>query len=77
MRRIRAARWHARSTRGFVVAFADHLTPGLEGADVVFPAASYAEKEGTMTHPDGRLQRLRQAIGHPARCASPRSCWPS
>jgi NADH-quinone oxidoreductase subunit G len=34
-------------------------------ADVVFPAASYAEKEGTMTHADGRLQRVRQAIGHP------------
>ena len=28
-------------------------------ADVVFPAESYAEKEGTVTHPDGRLQRLR------------------
>src|SRR5690606_26468288 len=25
----------------------------------------YPEKEGTLTHPDGRLQRLRQAIGHP------------
>ena len=28
-------------------------------ADVVFPAESHAEKEGTVTHPDGRLQRLR------------------
>jgi NADH-quinone oxidoreductase subunit G len=56
---------------GFVVAFVDHLTPGLEGADVVFPAASYAEKEGTMTHPDGRLQRLRQAIGHPGEVRQP------
>ena len=56
---------------GFVVAFADHLTPGIEGANVVFPAASYAEKEGTMTHPDGRLQRLRQAIGHPGEVRQP------
>jgi NADH-quinone oxidoreductase subunit G len=24
----------------------------------------YAEKEGTVTHPDGRIQRVRQAIGH-------------
>ena len=32
---------------------------------MVFPAESYAEKEGTLTHPDGRLQRLRPAIGHP------------
>ena len=28
-------------------------------ADVVLPAESYAEKEGTVTHPDGRLQRVR------------------
>jgi NADH-quinone oxidoreductase subunit G len=55
----------------FVVAFADHMTPALESADVVFPAASYAEKEGTMTHPDGRLQRLRQAIGHPGEVRQP------
>ena len=32
---------------------------------VVFPAEAYAEKDGTITHPDGRLQRLRPAIGHP------------
>jgi NADH-quinone oxidoreductase subunit G len=36
-----------------------------EHADVVFPAEAYAEKEGTVVHPDGRVQRLRQAIGHP------------
>ena len=34
-------------------------------ADVVFPAESYAEKEGTVTHPDGRLQRLRPGTPHP------------
>ncbi len=39
--------------------------PSTQHADVVFPAESYAEKEGTVTHPDGRLQRLRPAIGHP------------
>jgi NADH-quinone oxidoreductase subunit G len=32
---------------------------------VVFPAETYAEKEGTVTHPDGRLQRVRQALGRP------------
>ena len=49
-----------------VIAFADFLTPALEEhATVVFPAESYAEKEGTVTHPDGRLQRVRQAIAHP------------
>jgi NADH-quinone oxidoreductase subunit G len=49
-----------------VVAHASVLTDGLrEHADVVFPAESYAEKEGTLVHPDGRVQRLRSAIGHP------------
>ncbi|MEA2248042.1 MAG: NADH-quinone oxidoreductase subunit, partial [Solirubrobacteraceae bacterium] len=50
---------------GTVVAHAAFLTEGIrEHANVVFPAESYAEKEGTITHPDGRVQRLRQAIGH-------------
>jgi NADH-quinone oxidoreductase subunit G len=50
-----------------VIAFADFLTPALERhATVVFPADAYAEKEGTLTHPDGRLQRVRQAIARPA-----------
>jgi NADH-quinone oxidoreductase subunit G len=54
-----------------VVAFADFLTPALEEhASVVFPAESYAEKEGTVTHPDGRLQRVRQAIAHPGEVRS-------
>jgi NADH-quinone oxidoreductase subunit G len=35
-----------------------------EYADVVFPAEAYPEKTGTITHPDGRVQRLRPAIGH-------------
>jgi NADH-quinone oxidoreductase subunit G len=49
-----------------VVAHATTLTEGLrEHADVVFPAESSAEKEGTVVHPDGRLQRLRIAIAHP------------
>jgi NADH-quinone oxidoreductase subunit G len=49
-----------------VVAHAAFLSEGLwEHADVVFPAESYAEKEGTITHPDGRLQRLRPAIARP------------
>ena len=49
-----------------VIAFAEHMTAALEDrALVVFPAESYAEKEGTVTHPDGRIQRVRQAIGRP------------
>jgi NADH-quinone oxidoreductase subunit G len=51
---------------GTVVAHASFLTEGIaEHADVVFPAEAYAEKEGTIVHPDGRLQRLRPAIAHP------------
>ncbi|CAB4937723.1 unannotated protein [freshwater metagenome] len=47
-----------------VIAHASFLTPGIaEHATVVFPAESHAEKEGTVVHPDGRLQRLRPAIG--------------
>ena len=50
----------------FVVGFSDFVTESLsEHANVVFPSESYAEKDGTVTHPDGRLQRVRQAIGRP------------
>jgi NADH-quinone oxidoreductase subunit G len=50
---------------GAVIAFAGFLDEVLEEhADIVFPAQPYSEKEGTVTHPDGRLQRVRQALGH-------------
>ena len=49
-----------------VIAHAATLSgPLAEHADVVFPAEAYAEKEGTIVHPDGRVQRLRVAIGRP------------
>ncbi len=49
-----------------VVACATLLTDGLrEHANVVLPAQAYAEKEGTVVHPDGRIQRLRPAVAHP------------
>ncbi len=51
---------------GLVVAHASVLTEGIaEHANVIFPADSYAEKDGTVVHPDGRIQRLRTAIAHP------------
>ena len=61
------ALWEAALHRSaLVVAHASVLTEGLlEHASVVFPAESHAEKEGTVVHPDGRLQRLRIAIAHP------------
>ncbi|HTU85449.1 MAG TPA: NADH-quinone oxidoreductase subunit NuoG [Solirubrobacteraceae bacterium] len=56
---------------GLVVAHASVLTEGLaEYANVIFPAESSAEKEGTVVHPDGRLQRLRTAIAHPGQVRS-------
>ncbi|MGA9876635.1 MAG: NADH-quinone oxidoreductase subunit NuoG [Solirubrobacteraceae bacterium] len=48
-----------------VVSHATFLTDAIrEHADVVFPAGAYAEKEGTIVHPDGRVQRLRPAAAH-------------
>jgi NADH-quinone oxidoreductase subunit G len=60
-------RWEEALDRAtFVVAFAEFLDGGVaEHADVVLPAESYAEREGTVVHPDGRLQRLRQTVAHP------------
>ena len=56
----------ALGTAQTVIAHESVLTETVrEYADVVFPAEAYAEKEGTLTHPDGRLQRLRTAIGRP------------
>ena len=56
----------ALSSAALVVAHASVLTEGLaEHATVIFPAESYAEKEGTVVHPDGRLQRQRIAIAYP------------
>lgn len=51
---------------GLVIAHASTLSPELaEHANVVFPAEAGAERDGTITHPDGRVQRLRKAIGAP------------
>ena len=49
-----------------MIAHETTLTDTLrEHATVIFPAEAYAEKEGTLVHPDGRVQRLRPAIGRP------------
>jgi NADH-quinone oxidoreductase subunit G len=59
-----------------IVAHATFLTEGLrEHADVIFPAEAYAEKEGTIVHPDGRLQRLRPAVGRVGEFGSTRAGW--
>jgi NADH-quinone oxidoreductase subunit G len=64
---------HAMAAATTVIAHASFLTDAIaEHADVVFPAEAYAEKEGTVVHPDGRLQRLRPAI---ARVGEVRAGW--
>jgi NADH-quinone oxidoreductase subunit G len=61
------ATWEQALGAAFVVAHDQFPSESIERhADVVFPAESYAEKEGTVTHPDGRIQRIRAAIGRPA-----------
>ncbi len=49
---------------GFVVSVSMFENSSTRHADVVFPAEFYAEQEGTVTHPDGRLQRLRPGVPH-------------
>ena len=44
-----------------VVCFSTFETATTAMADVVFPLETHAEKDGTVTHPDGRLQRVRPA----------------
>ena len=49
----------------FVVSFAMFDDESTRHANVVFPAESHAEKEGIVTHPEGRLQRLRPNVPTP------------
>jgi len=48
-----------------VVCFSTFETATTAMADVVFPLETHAEKDGTVTHPDGRLQRVRPAASRP------------
>ncbi len=49
----------------FVLAFSMFEDATAQLADVVLPLQSHAEKEGTVTHPDGRLQRVRPSVKDP------------
>jgi NADH-quinone oxidoreductase subunit G len=60
------SRWEeALNAAGCVVAFSTFATATAAKADVLFPLETHAEKDGTVTHPDGRLQRVRPAAGRP------------
>ena len=75
-----ASAWErALDTATTVVAHAAFLTEGIrEHATVVFPAESYAEKEGTVTHPDGRAAAPAPGDRPPGRRRAPSGrCSPS
>ena len=57
-----------------VIAHAGYLTEGVaEHATVVFPAESYAEQEGTVTHPDGAFSGCAaRSAARATRCPSGR-----
>jgi NADH-quinone oxidoreductase subunit G len=48
-----------------IVAFSMFENATTAMADVVFPLETHAEKDGTVTHPDGRLQRVRPSASRP------------
>jgi predicted molibdopterin-dependent oxidoreductase YjgC len=53
------------SNAGFVVAVDLFRTASVELADVVLPAAGYAEKAGSSTNIEGRVMRLNQKVTAP------------
>lgn len=53
---------HALENVDFLVVQDIFMTETSEFADVILPAASFAEKEGTFSNTERRVQRVRQAI---------------
>lgn len=50
---------------GFVIALDLFLTDSSRRADMVLPAAAFAEKEGTVTNLEGRVQKVNRLISAP------------
>jgi NADH-quinone oxidoreductase subunit G len=48
-----------------LVVFSMHENATTAKANVVLPLETHAEKDGTVTHPDGRLQRVRPSASRP------------
>jgi NADH-quinone oxidoreductase subunit G len=57
--------WRKALSGSFVVSIAGFEDESTRLANLVIPAETHAEKEGTVTHPDGRLQRLRRNVPLP------------
>jgi formate dehydrogenase alpha subunit len=53
---------HAIEALDFVVCIDIFMNETGEMADVILPSASFAEKDGTFTNSDRRIQRVRQAL---------------
>ncbi len=60
-----SAGWREALSGSFVVSIAMFDDESTKHADLVLPAETHAEKEGVVTHTDGRLQRLRPNVPHP------------
>ena len=56
---------HALESTEFLVVQDIFLTETAQLADVVLPAAAFAEKDGTFTNTERRVQRVRKAINAP------------
>jgi NADH-quinone oxidoreductase subunit G len=57
--------WRKALSGSFVISIASFEDDSTRLADIVIPAETHAEKEGTVTHPDGRLQRVRRNVPLP------------
>ena len=57
--------WRKAMAGSFVVSIASFEDESTRLANLVIPAENWAEKEGTVTHPEGRLQRLRRNVPLP------------
>jgi NADH-quinone oxidoreductase subunit G len=60
-----AAWQRALAAADHIVCFSTFETATTAIADVVLPLETHAEKDGTVTHPDGRLQRVRPSASRP------------
>ena len=55
----------ALAAAGHIVTFSMFENATTAMSDVVLPLETHAEKDGTVTHPDGRLQRVRPSASRP------------
>lgn len=59
---------HALKSLDFLVVQNLYMTETAKLADVFLPATCYAEKDGTFTNTERRVQRVRKAVDAPGKC---------